>query len=152
MLWRIQNGELNFENDYSPKIVVLLAGTNNYEHTADQVADGILKITREIRARLPKTHIIVLAIPPRGKEINNVREKIVRINDLVEKHLSVEDCFDQDIHYLCCSRGHEFVNPQDGTISHTDMYDYLHFTNEGYQKFVEPILDEINSILSSYDN
>ena len=43
-----------------------------------------------------------------------------------------------------------FINPYDGTISHRDMYDYLHFTRAGYQKFCEPILEEIQTLLKDF--
>ena len=43
-----------------------------------------------------------------------------------------------------------FLNPNDGTISHRDMYDFLHFTREGYMKFCEPILDEIQTLLKNF--
>lgn len=119
MLWRIENGELDFE--MNPKIVVLLVGTHNYGNTADQVAEAILKLVEEIRKRLKKSNIIVLSIPPRGREINVLREKIIRINQLVEKSILNNGNTDPLVSYLCCSRWHEFVNPQDGFISHNDM-------------------------------
>ncbi|RNA14363.1 platelet-activating factor acetylhydrolase IB subunit gamma [Brachionus plicatilis] len=150
VLWRIKNGELDFEN--KPKIVVLLVGTNNNDHTADQVAEGIITIVASVREKLPQSHIIILAIPPRGRDINSVREKINRVNDTVEQSLKNGTITDKRIHFLCSSKVHEFISPQDGTISHTDMYDYLHFTDQGYFKLMEPVLDEIIEILSLYDS
>lgn len=41
-------------------MVVLWVGTNNYQHTAEQVAGGILTIAELLRSRLPKAKIIVL--------------------------------------------------------------------------------------------
>ena len=43
-----------------------------------------------------------------------------------------------------------FINPYDATISHQDMYDYLHFTAAGYEKFCEPILEEIQTLLRDF--
>lgn len=43
-----------------------------------------------------------------------------------------------------------FINPNDGRISHRDMYDYLHFTKRGYQKLLEPLLDEIQMLLKNF--
>lgn len=150
VLWRITNGELDFEN--KPKIAVLLVGTNNNDHSAEQVAEGIITIVSKMREKLPLSHIIVLAIPPRGRDINAVREKINKVNDLVEQHLEKRINSDKKVHFLCSSKVHEFISPQDGTISHTDMFDYLHFTDQGYSKYMEPVLDEIIEILSLYDN
>lgn len=42
------------------QVVVLWVGTNNYEHTAEQVAGGILAIAELLRSHLPKAKIIVL--------------------------------------------------------------------------------------------
>lgn len=41
-------------------MVVLWVGTNNYQHTAEQVAGGILAIAEMLHSRLPKAKIIVL--------------------------------------------------------------------------------------------
>lgn len=43
-----------------------------------------------------------------------------------------------------------FISPYDGSISHRDMYDYVHFTRAGYQKFCEPILEEIQTLLKDF--
>lgn len=39
----------------------------------------------------------------------------------------------------------------DGSISHRDMYDYLHFTRAGYRKLAEPLLEEIQTLLKHFD-
>ncbi|RXN23472.1 apolipo A-I-like protein [Labeo rohita] len=59
LLWRLQNGELE---NIRPRVVVLWVGTNNHEHTADQVAGGILAIAQLLLSRLPKSKIIVLSL------------------------------------------------------------------------------------------
>ena len=47
------------------------------------------------------------------------------------------------------------VDPQwfvsaDGSISHHDMYDYLHLTRRGYSKLAEPLLEEIQTLLKHF--
>lgn len=42
------------------QVVVLWVGTNNHEHTAEQVAGGILAIAQMLTTRLPKAKIVVL--------------------------------------------------------------------------------------------
>lgn len=42
------------------QVVVLWVGTNNYEHTAQQVAGGILAIAQLLTTCLPKAKIVVL--------------------------------------------------------------------------------------------
>ena len=70
ILWRLRNGELN---GIHPKIIVLLAGTNNVamtslrgEAAADDIARGIRAIVREMRAQAPDATIILMGIFPRN--------------------------------------------------------------------------------------
>lgn len=146
ILWRIENGELDFEID--PKIVVLLAGTNNTpveQNPPEWISEALLAIVDQIRRRLVTTHILVVEIPPRGRHPNRLRDKITRLNTLLREHVIARN--DPKITFLSsCSR--ELISTHDGTISHTDMFDFLNFTNEGYRKFCEPIIDEINAILA----
>jgi lysophospholipase L1-like esterase len=71
MLWRLQNGELDGVN---PKIVVLLAGTNNVgnqtplgnaDARAAEVARGVAAVVKEIRQRAPKATLVITGITPR---------------------------------------------------------------------------------------
>ena len=71
ILWRLANGELD---DVHPKVVVLLAGTNNVS-TADtsnagaaaaEITRGIDAIVTLVRAKAPRTTIILTAIFPRS--------------------------------------------------------------------------------------
>ena len=71
ILWRLENGELDGVN---PKVVVLLAGTNNLggrsasgEVTnADDIARGLKAIVRVIQEKAPAATIIVMGIFPRN--------------------------------------------------------------------------------------
>ena len=84
-------------------------------------------------------------IPPRGQYPNPVREKIVAVNDLLSTQLSAEPSttfFHVDPSV--------FINSTDGTISHHDMYDYLHLSRRGITKLAEPLLEEIETILKNF--
>ena len=72
ILWRLQNGELDGVN---PKIVVLLAGTNNLggapgsrnaEAKADDITRGLQAIVRAIQEKAPTAVVIVTGIFPRN--------------------------------------------------------------------------------------
>ena len=39
---------------------MLLAGTNNYGHTAEQVAEGLMEIVSAIQYKQPQTQIVVM--------------------------------------------------------------------------------------------
>lgn len=70
ILWRLENGELDGVN---PKIVVLLAGTNNVgnrppadpDAKVDDVTSGIQALFRVIQAKAPGAVIVLTAIFPR---------------------------------------------------------------------------------------
>jgi lysophospholipase L1-like esterase len=72
ILWRLQNGELDGVN---PKVIVLLAGTNNVGQQpgdAAKVADitrGIEAIVELMREKAPEATIVLTAIFPRNDNI-----------------------------------------------------------------------------------
>jgi lysophospholipase L1-like esterase len=75
MLWRLQNGELDGVN---PKIVVLMAGTNNVGRAtplgdssarAAEVARGVAAVVGEIRKRAPDATVMITGITPRNDNI-----------------------------------------------------------------------------------
>lgn len=57
VLWRIQNGELDFH--VKIKAIVLFVGTNNIDCTPHEILEGILEIIKEIKHRLGKVHIVL---------------------------------------------------------------------------------------------
>src|SRR5277367_5015013 len=68
ILWRLENGELDGVN---PKVIVLLAGTNNVGGTAgeSQVADitsGLEAVLQSMRQKAPGATIVLTAIFPRN--------------------------------------------------------------------------------------
>ncbi|XP_034034589.1 platelet-activating factor acetylhydrolase IB subunit beta [Thalassophryne amazonica] len=137
VLWRLQNGELE---NIRPKVVVLWVGTNNYEHTAEQVARGILAIAQLLTSRLPKAKIIVLGLLPRGEHPNRLREKNAAVNGFLHSWLPRLG----QAQFLDVSR--EFVQ-SDGTISSHDMFDFLHLTSAGYHNVAKPLCDLLLQIL-----
>ena len=75
ILWRLENGELDAVN---PKIIVLLAGTNNVGNTLPaggiqakvaDIAGGIQAVLKLMRAKAPAATIILTAIFPRNDNI-----------------------------------------------------------------------------------
>ncbi|PWT87717.1 MAG: hypothetical protein C5B55_14320 [Blastocatellia bacterium] len=92
ILWRLQNGELNNVN---PKIIVLMAGTNNVGNKSPQGDDPRVEdITRGIKAILdtlqhkaPNATIVLMGITPRNDNmavmpiINKINERIAKFGD-----------------------------------------------------------------------
>jgi lysophospholipase L1-like esterase len=85
ILWRLENGELDGVN---PKIVVLLAGTNNVgrvtpadggEAEVADVTSGIRAILRAIQTKAPNATIVLTAIFPRNDNMA-VMPVIAKVN------------------------------------------------------------------------
>ncbi|XP_013875943.1 platelet-activating factor acetylhydrolase IB subunit gamma [Austrofundulus limnaeus] len=141
VLWRLSNGELD---NISPKVVVLWVGTNNHGHTPEQICGGIMAIVQLIHNKLPNAHTLVLGLLPRGKMPNPLRERNAKVNKLVQDALSSVP------HGSFLNVDPGFVL-SDGSISHQDMYDYLHLTSHGYQAVCEPLHAHIKSLLEKPD-
>ncbi|KAA0703159.1 Platelet-activating factor acetylhydrolase IB subunit gamma [Triplophysa tibetana] len=138
VLWRLSNGELDH---ISPKVVVLWVGTNNHGHTPEQICGGIMAIINVIHKKLPNAHTLILGVLPRGKSPNRLRERNASVNTLVRSEMA---SLMSHFSFLDVDPG--FVQ-SDGSISHQDMYDYLHLTPQGYQRVCEPLHERIRSLL-----
>lgn len=137
VLWRLQNGELD---NVKPKIVVLLAGTNNVNNTAEEVAEGILEIVKTIRDKLAESYIVLPTLLPRGHQPNNCRNRNNSVNNII-----AEKCAGMKrVQTVCIDKG---LIQTDGTISHHDMFDYLNLTTASTKKVFEPLFDLLSQIL-----
>ncbi|XP_062818779.1 platelet-activating factor acetylhydrolase IB subunit alpha1 [Anolis carolinensis] len=141
VLWRLQAGELRH---IRPKIVVVWVGTNNHGHTAEQVTGGIEAIVRLVREQQPQAQVVVLGLLPRGKSPNPLREKNRRVNELLSQKVPLLP----GAFFLDADPG--FVH-SDGTISHHDMYDYLHLTRHGYGRLCPGLHRLLRSLLQGQE-
>ncbi|CAB1316307.1 unnamed protein product [Coregonus sp. 'balchen'] len=137
VLWRLQNGELD---NIRPKVTVVWVGTNNHEHSAEQVAGGILAIAQLLTSSLPKTKVVVLGLLARGERPNPLREKNAAVNGFLHSWLPRLG----QAQFLDVGAG--FVH-SDGTISTRDMFDFLHLTAAGYRAIAKPLSDLLLQIL-----
>jgi beta-glucosidase len=129
VLWRLDHSDLEA---VSPKLAVVLIGTNNSNHddcTAAEIADGIIAVCGRLRTRLPGMKILLLAIFPREQYPCPQRDKIVEANRLAS---SIAD--GKTIHYADFSA--LFLNA-DGTVKKELMPDFLHPNEEGYRIWAE---------------
>jgi lysophospholipase L1-like esterase len=133
VLWRLDHGEVD---GISPKVVVLMIGTNNIGSNApDEVADGVTAIVKKLRQKLPGTRVLLLAVFPRGEKPNATRERLRAVNDRIAK---LDD--GHMVKYL--DIGRRFLN-EDGSIARDIMPDFLHLSRKGYRIWadaVEPTL------------
>jgi cephalosporin-C deacetylase len=146
MLWRLRNGELD---GLKPKVVVLMAGTNNVgrisplgvadaEARADEVARGVAAVVREIRQRAPRATLIITGITPRddnlavGAIINRANAHIARLAD------------GRSIRYINL---HEQLAFPDGRLRAGMANDGLHLTVQAYQLWADALKPHFTEIL-----
>lgn len=82
------------------------------------------------------------SILPRGKMPNPVRDRNAKVNKLVEETVSSLP----HASFLNVDPG--FVH-SNGSISHQDMYDYLHLTPQGYQAVCDIVHARLKSMLEN---
>jgi len=146
VLWRIEHGELT---GIHPKVVVLMIGTNNtgtetdgaIRNTTPEVIAGVTAVVREIRARLPRSRILLLGIFPRGKKSDPRRAQVAEVNAAIA---TLDD--GSHIHFL--DIGASFLEP-DGTLPASIMPDLLHPNEKGYQIWAEAIQGPLNALLKA---
>ena len=135
VLWRLDNGNIK---NISPKVAVVMIGTNNSgngRNSAEEMIDGVTAVIEKLRAKLPKTEILLLDIFPRGQRINAQRGKILQVNQVLSR-------LDSRPNVTFLRIGQNFVSP-DGSIAKDIMPDFLHLTPNGYEiwaKSIEPTL------------
>jgi len=124
VLWRLDQGEVEGLN---PKVIVLMIGTNNTgTNEVPEIVEGVEAIIKRLRAKMPKSKVLLLAIFPRSERSNDpLRQKIQNINS----RLALLDD-GQCVNFL--DIGGKFLQP-DGTLTRDVMPDFLHPNPKGYQ-------------------
>jgi (4-O-methyl)-D-glucuronate---lignin esterase len=143
ILWRLENGELDGVN---PKILVLLAGTNNVgtqpggEQTVADVARGIQAIVHVCQQKAPNATIVLTAIFPRNDQfalmstIDRINGKLAGFADGTRvRFLTIND-------RLADSEGRLFA----GVLNARDK---LHPTIRGYQIWADALKPMFRELL-----
>jgi (4-O-methyl)-D-glucuronate---lignin esterase len=140
MLWRLEHGELD---DVHPKVIVILAGTNNVGLRAGgppkvaEITRGLAALVHVCRQKAPGAVIILTAIFPRNDnlavlpEIAQINDNLARLADgATVRYLNVNDK----------------LADKNGVLVDGMMHDKLHPTVKGYQVWADglkPILLEL---------
>jgi len=154
ILWRLENGELDGVN---PKVIVLLAGTNNVgnrippagaDSVVENVTKGLQAVLRIMQSKAPDAVIILMGIFPRNDNMD-VLPEIDRIN--------------ANLAHLADGRRIRYLNIND-QLAHRDgklfdgmmnANDKLHPTIQGYQVWADalkPLLTELLGPPASEDH
>ncbi|HEX3876530.1 MAG TPA: GDSL-type esterase/lipase family protein [Bryobacteraceae bacterium] len=153
ILWRLENGELDGVN---PKVIVLLAGTNNIGSRTPEgqndavVADvtrGIQAVLRVMQSKAPNATIILTAIFPRNDNmavvpvIDRINQNLAGMADGTKvRFLNVND-------KLADSQGKLYAGMMNA--------DHLHPAVPGYEAWaagLKPIFEEILGAPASQDS
>lgn len=139
VLWRVENGELD---GLSPRVIVLLVGTNNARHgdfTPGQIASGIGKILQALSRKCPRSKVLLLGILPRGADPSDpFRRKCEAVNALLP---ALAD--GRRVHHFNLNAR---LTTPDGVLSKDLAPDLLHLSSVGYSLFagaLEPKLAEL---------
>ena len=139
VIWRLQHGEVD---GISPKLAVLMIGTNNAGHRQDKPDDtaaGVKAIINELRDRLPQTKVLLLAVFPRGRDANDPLRKLNdATNGILAGYSDKERVFYLDINA-------EFLE-DNGELPNSIMPDLLHPNEQGYEiwaKAMEPMVQKL---------
>ena len=140
VIWRLQNGEVE---RISPKLAVIMIGTNNTGHRQDKpknTAAGIKAIIGEVHKRLPKTQVLLLAVFPRGAKPD---DKLRKINDGINE-LIAEYADGKNVHFLDIND--KFLD-KDGNLPKSVMPDLLHPHEAGYGIWAEAMEPTIAKLM-----
>lgn len=142
VIWRLTNGEID---GISPKLIVLMIGTNNVGHrssTPAQTVEGIKKIIEIMKEKTPSSKILLLSVFPRSANpTDDMRVKVNEINAGLPALADGETVFYLDF-------GKKFL-AEDGSLPEEMMPDRLHPEAAGYEiwaqevePFVQKYVDE----------
>jgi lysophospholipase L1-like esterase len=143
VLWRIENGELD---NISPKVVVLMIGTNNSGNSAQNITAGVTAIVKKVNEKLPNSKLLLLAIFPRGAAAvdakgnpSPVRAKLDSVNSELAKLDDGKKTFYLDI-------GAKFLDEK-GNLPADVMPDALHPNTKGYQIWADAMQPKLEELL-----
>ena len=139
VLWRLQHGEVD---GIAPKVAVLMIGTNNAGDRNDDpaaTAAGIKAIVNDLRSRLPRTKVLLLAVFPREEQPSAYLRRLNdSVNAIIANYADGRHVFFADINARLANA--------DGTLSRDIMPDLLHLNERGYEAWaqgIEPIMKKL---------
>jgi lysophospholipase L1-like esterase len=130
VLWRLQHGAVD---GLKPRLVVLLIGTNNLGGPQPpQIVEGVAAILRELRERLPQSHVLLMALLPRELQADHPTRRL-----LAEANAGLARFADEQTTYV--DLGPKYVLA-DGTLRTDLLPDLLHLSPAGYRIWAEAVV------------
>ena len=132
ILWRLQNYPLA---QLHPKVAVIMAGTNNWHNSPEEIAAGVKAVVEQTQRTFPGVRVILCSILPNARANDltlSANRQIARLNDS-------KRVFFVDLTPLMPPVGNNFKGLRD---------DRLHPSAEGYAIWgnaILPLVDRLNS-------
>ena len=117
VVWRLQNIPLT---DWSPKVAVVLIGTNNTGDTPADIAAGVQAVITATKAKFAGIKVVVISILPNAR----ATEKMAAANRVIALHAD-----DQTVFYLDLTAKFPPTGDNWAGLSR----DKLHLSPEGYE-------------------
>jgi len=137
VLWRLAHGNLE---GIAPKLAIVMIGQNNAGHnTGEEIGAGVTAIVQTLRAKLPGTRILLLAIFPRRERPTPERAVLAAANRIIAQLADDRMVFYQDVNRI-------FLRP-DGSIPASLMADFEHPTPLGHRRWAEAIEPEVAALM-----
>lgn len=141
MRWRLANGAKNALEPagLNPRVVVLMAGTNNLGGKAEKRAEDVHLLLKDVQKRWPKTVVVLMSITPRGKGPEDpAYADLQATNPLIRK-------FADGKKVVWCDLNAQMT--WDGTKAKGISRDLVHFTDEGYQMWADLLTPMLKVLL-----
>jgi lysophospholipase L1-like esterase len=138
VLWGLRNGE---GQGFQPKAIMVMIGTNNSgANTGPEIAEGVGAVVLEMRKDFPNAKIMLLAIFPRGRPGDPVRDKIAEANRLIAR-------LDDQQHVFFVDIGGKFLDDQGMFLPDAFRPDNLHPLAKGYDIWGEAVKDKLAELM-----
>lgn len=140
LLYRLQEDVL----DLNPRAVTLLIGTNDLDegNTPENIAANTIEILEKLKAARPDMPVLIANIMPRSKEPDFRTSFIIIANRIVADYVKKAN----NPNWYMVDYYSALATPK-GVVDHKDMNDFLHPTDQGYEKcikVIKPLLHQLN--------
>lgn len=139
LIWRLQNGNIQ---RISPKVAVILIGTNNTGHDqrpASETVQGIKSVLDDLAWKWPDTKIVLMSVFPRGPDAENPLRKIN--TEINEQCKAIAD--GKRVHLLDINA--KFLDEK-GNLRKDTFPDLLHLNPVAYEAWAEALMPKLKEL------
>jgi len=139
LIWRLQNGNIQ---RISPKVAVILIGTNNTGHDqrpASETVQGIKSVLDDLAWKWPDTKIVLMSVFPRGPDAENPLRKIN--TEINEQCKAIAD--GKRVHLLDINA--KFLDEK-GNLRKDTFPDLLHLNPVAYEAWAEALMPKLKEM------